>query len=70
MEAFSISRLDTELGLVRVEGVWDPLTAEIYIQDLALFTQDGWTDVPFWLTEQEHELDLLLIRNAIKIHLI
>lgn len=69
MEAFSISRLDTEVGLVRIQGFWDPLSAEIQILELALFDDDGWVDVVFWLTEQEYETYVLAVQDATKRHL-
>lgn len=70
MEAFFVSRLDTEVGLVRIQGLLDPITAEIQILELALFGLDGWTDVVFWLTEQEYETQLLTVLDAAKLHLI
>lgn len=70
MEAFFVSRLDTEVGLVRIQGLLDPITAEIQILELALFGLDGWTDVVFWLTEQEYETQVLTVLDAAKLHLI
>lgn len=44
MEAFFIPRLDTEAGLIRASGDWDPLTAEIQLTELDLMgLMVGWT---------------------------
>ncbi|WP_407331958.1 hypothetical protein [Enterovibrio sp. 27052020O] len=69
MEAFSIPRLDTEVGLIRTEGVWDPLTAEMQITELAMMGTDGWVDVTFWLSEQEHEGRVAAVVSAAKHYL-
>lgn len=66
MESFAISRLDTEIGLIRIQGMWEPLTGEIQISELALFEHDGWSDVDFWLTEQEHETYVAAVLRAAK----
>lgn len=70
MEAFSIPRLDTEAGLVRIEGMWDPLTREIQLVDIDQMGTDGWVDVTFWLSEQEHEARVAEILTATKLYLV
>ncbi|PKF50156.1 hypothetical protein [Enterovibrio nigricans] len=70
MEAFSIPRLDTEAGLIRAEGLWDPLTADIQFTELAMMGTDGWMDVSFWLTEQEHETRVAAVLKAAKLYLV
>lgn len=70
MEAFMIPRLDTEVGLVRVEGTWDPLTGNIQLVDIDQMGTDGWVDVTFWLSEQEHEARVAEILIAAKLYLV
>ncbi|AMG30827.1 hypothetical protein AL542_10940 [Grimontia hollisae] len=70
MEAFMIPRLDTEVGLVRVEGTWDPLTGDIQLVDIDQMGTDGWVDVTFWLSEQEHEARVAEILIAAKLYLV
>lgn len=70
METFFISRLDTDLGLIRINGMWDPLTDHIQITELAIFEYHaGWTDASFWLTEQEHEVNIASVINACRRYL-
>ncbi|MEZ8144082.1 hypothetical protein A1OO_00705 [Enterovibrio norvegicus FF-33] len=70
MEAFFIPRLDTEAGLIRAEGAWDPLTVEIQVVELAMMGTDGWVDVTFWLSEQEHEGRVAAVISAAKHYLV
>lgn len=70
METFFIPRLDTEAGLIRASGDWDPLTAEIQLTELDLMGTDGWMDVSFWLTEQEHEARIEAVLVAAKRYLV
>ncbi|MBE1277612.1 hypothetical protein [Enterovibrio baiacu] len=70
MEVFSIPRLDTEVGLIRAEGQWDPVTADIQLTELALMGTDGWMDVTFWMTEQEHESRIAAVIAAAKLYLV
>ncbi|PMN94582.1 hypothetical protein [Enterovibrio norvegicus] len=70
MEVFSIPRLDTEVGLIRAEGQWDPVTADIQLSELALMGTDGWMDVTFWMTEQEHEARIAAVIAAAKLYLV
>lgn len=65
MERFFISRLDTEIGKIRVEGLWDPMTQKIQIMDLSHYQSEGWIDVIFWLSEQNHEADIAIIEVAV-----
>ncbi|MDD1795799.1 hypothetical protein L4D06_22470 [Enterovibrio makurazakiensis] len=70
MEAFSIPRLDTEVGLIRADGAWDPLTVDIQFAELAMMSTDGWVDVTFWLSEQEHEGRVAAVVSAAKHYLL
>ncbi len=70
MEVFSIPRLDTEVGLIRAEGHWDPVTTDIQLTELALMGTDGWMDVTFWMTEQEHESRIAAVITAAKLYLV
>ncbi|EOD77420.1 hypothetical protein RN22_06680 [Grimontia sp. AD028] len=70
MEAFTIPRLDTDVGLVRVEGTWDPVTGEIQLVEIDQMGTDGWVDVTFWLSEQEHEARVAEILTATKLYLV
>ncbi|WP_325891059.1 hypothetical protein [Grimontia sp. NTOU-MAR1] len=70
MEAFTIPRLDTEVGLVRVEGTWVPLTGEIQLVEIDMMGTDGWVDVTFWLSEQEHEVRVAEVLAATKLYLV
>lgn len=69
MEPFSISRLETDVGLMRVEGAFDPIAETIKIDELAMLGTDGWVDITFWLTEQSHEQRLETVIQAIRSYL-
>ncbi len=69
MQAFSIARLDTEIGLIRAKGVWDPITKRIEFDELERQNGDAWQDVTFWISEQEHEEALAAIVRAAILYL-
>ena len=70
MEVFHIATLDSKVGTLRVSGVWDPLTATIKIQEIHELGVGGWTDVSFWLTEQNFETQVAAALEATKHYLL
>lgn len=70
MESFTIAKLDTDVGILRIIGVWDPLTAQIQLIEIAQLSMDGWADVTFWLTEQNFEYEIQSILAATKNYLL
>ncbi|OOF27351.1 MULTISPECIES: hypothetical protein [unclassified Salinivibrio] len=70
MDPFSISRLDTDIGTVRVDGRFNPVDGHIDIDDLAHLDSHGWADVNHWLTEQAYEHKVATILHAIRGYLI
>ena len=70
MLPFNITKLETPIGILRLAGEWDPLTAEIQLIDIAELGMDGWADVSFWLTEQEFESEIAAVLAATKMHLL
>lgn len=69
MQNFSIAKLDTDLGIFRTSGSWDPLSSRIELTSLDQLTMDGWSDASFWINEQEYENEIATILIAIKRHL-
>ena len=70
MEPFAIPRLDTEYGLMRVEGQWDPVSNEMELTELDRMGTDGWSDISFWLTEQEYEHQITAVMAAVREYLL
>lgn len=69
MEAFSIARLETEMGWFRLSGSWDPLHQQVQLNELAWRQHAAWQDVSHWLTEQAHEKNVAVIHAAALVHL-
>ncbi|MFD2175961.1 hypothetical protein [Veronia pacifica] len=69
MEPFVIPRLDSEYGVMRVAGHWDPIENEMELTELDQMGTDGWSDVSFWMTEQEFEHHIEVIKLAVREHL-
>ena len=70
MEVFSIATLETTLGVLRVSGLWNPLTGKVQLQEIFELGMDGWSDTSFWLTEQSFEPEVSVIQVAVREYLI
>ncbi|OOE86254.1 hypothetical protein [Salinivibrio sharmensis] len=70
MTPFSLPRLETDVGIVKVEGHFDPVNGHIDVDELAHLDGDGWADVSHWLTEQAYENKIATIVVAIRSSLI
>ncbi len=70
MENFSITKLESQVGVIGAQGGWNPLTEEMQLHELILFQDGVWVDVSFWLSEQEFEEDVARVVEALKLHLI
>ncbi|WP_434357212.1 hypothetical protein NF212_15650 [Parasalinivibrio latis] len=64
MLPFQIGRLETEVGIVRLEGNYDPVSGDIQVDHLDLMATDGWQDVSHWLSEQAFEAQVQTIFSA------
>ncbi len=66
MTPFTLSRLETDIGTVKVEGRFNPIDGYIEVDDLAHLDGDGWADVNHWLAEQAYEHKIAVIIAAIR----
>ena len=70
MDAFNIAKLDSEVGILRVSGSWEPLSGEILLQSISQLGMDGWVDTSFWLTEQNFETEVFAVLTATREYLL
>ncbi|OOE50219.1 hypothetical protein [Salinivibrio kushneri] len=66
MTPFSLPRLETDVGIVKVAGHFNPVDGHIDLDELAHLDGDGWADVSHWLTEQAYENKIATIVAAIR----
>ncbi|SIO25305.1 hypothetical protein SAMN05444724_2421 [Salinivibrio sp. ES.052] len=66
MTPFTLSRFETDVGIVKVEGQFNPMNGHIEVDELSHLDGDGWADVSYWLTEQAYEHKIATIMAAIR----